>query len=304
MDSFSWPNGPSYRNKDFSKRKIDKFHCSDLEWTDEIPECPVYHPSEGEFEDPLVYLQKIAPGASRYGQTFSLIHIIKVSPVVNHLMDLLGITEPMLYIGMLFSIFAWRMWRMVSCIDDAALRFENVVKENVYREDILSANGFNCGEAVNFAISYWFPLGTLASQCMPFLIDLSPFPQAISYESDSLPQLCSVVTHEIQGVNGDFSKVPWHYPLQCMHMSVAAVMDIMILTSGAAEICRTEMSETSRRPKPNIIQKHAYNEFGNHETPSVSQVSCYTCEPFPSLQPGENCSRSAIRPPGDHNDDD
>ena len=68
MDSFSWPNGPSNRNKDFSKRKMDKFHCSDLEWIDEIPECPVYHPSEGEFEDPLVYLQKIAPEASRYGQ--------------------------------------------------------------------------------------------------------------------------------------------------------------------------------------------------------------------------------------------
>lgn len=47
---------------------MDKFHCSDLEWIDEIPECPVYHPSEGEFEDPLVYLQKIAPEASRYGQ--------------------------------------------------------------------------------------------------------------------------------------------------------------------------------------------------------------------------------------------
>ncbi|KAG7036210.1 Lysine-specific demethylase [Cucurbita argyrosperma subsp. argyrosperma] len=261
MDSFSWPNGPSYRNKDFSKRKIDKFHCSDLEWTDEIPECPVYHPSEGEFEDPLVYLQKIAPGASRYGQLqcFSFLHDLG--------WILQGITEPMLYIGMLFSIFAWRMWRMVSCIDDAALRFENVVKENVYREDILSANGFNCGEAVNFAISYWFPLGTLASQCMPFLIEF----------------LYSLAKN-FCGVNGDFSKVPWHYPLQCMHMSVAAVMDIM---------CAFAM-----------IQKHAYNEFGNHETPSVSQVSCYTCEPFPSLQPGENCSRSAIRPPGDHNDDD
>ena len=42
--------------------KLHKF-----EWTDEILECPVYHPSELEFEDPLVYLQKIAPEASKYG---------------------------------------------------------------------------------------------------------------------------------------------------------------------------------------------------------------------------------------------
>lgn len=55
-----------------SKRAIDKFYSNDLEWTENIPECPVYHPTKEEFEDPLVYLQKIAPEASRYGMTFSL----------------------------------------------------------------------------------------------------------------------------------------------------------------------------------------------------------------------------------------
>ncbi|KAG4389029.1 hypothetical protein GLYMA_09G283600v4 [Glycine max] len=47
--------------------KLCKFDLSDLEWTNMIPECPTYHPSEHEFEHPLVYLQKIAHEASKYG---------------------------------------------------------------------------------------------------------------------------------------------------------------------------------------------------------------------------------------------
>ncbi|KAK7407801.1 hypothetical protein VNO78_09894 [Psophocarpus tetragonolobus] len=47
--------------------KLRNFDSADLEWTSRIPECPTYHPSEHEFEDPLVYLQKIAPEASKYG---------------------------------------------------------------------------------------------------------------------------------------------------------------------------------------------------------------------------------------------
>lgn len=52
----------------FSKRKVDKFDTSDLEWTDKISECPVYCPTKEEFEDPFVFLQKIAPEASKYGK--------------------------------------------------------------------------------------------------------------------------------------------------------------------------------------------------------------------------------------------
>ena len=51
----------------FSKRKVDKFDTSDLDWTEKIPECPVYTPTKEEFEDPLVFLQKIAPEASKHG---------------------------------------------------------------------------------------------------------------------------------------------------------------------------------------------------------------------------------------------
>lgn len=67
-DSFSRSNGALNEKDIFSKRKVEKFDTSDLEWTERIPECPVYCPTKEEFEDPLVYLQKIAPEASRYGK--------------------------------------------------------------------------------------------------------------------------------------------------------------------------------------------------------------------------------------------
>lgn len=45
-----------------------KSHTNDdLEWINQITECPVYHPSVEDFEDPLMYIQKIAPEASKYG---------------------------------------------------------------------------------------------------------------------------------------------------------------------------------------------------------------------------------------------
>ncbi|KAL6550515.1 Lysine-specific demethylase jmj13 [Orobanche minor] len=60
--------GHSSNDKDeCSKRKVVKLDIPDLEWIDKIPECPVYRPSIEEFRDPLVYLQKIAPEASKHG---------------------------------------------------------------------------------------------------------------------------------------------------------------------------------------------------------------------------------------------
>ena len=50
-----------------SECKVKKFDFRDLEWTEKISECPVYHPSKVGFKDPLIYLQKIAPEASKYG---------------------------------------------------------------------------------------------------------------------------------------------------------------------------------------------------------------------------------------------
>ncbi|XP_027913571.1 lysine-specific demethylase JMJ706 isoform X1 [Vigna unguiculata] len=337
----------------FSKRKVDKFDTNDLDWTETIPECPVYSPTKEEFEDPLIYLQKIAPEASKYGickiisplsasvpagvvlmkekagfkfttrvqplrlaewdsedkvtffmsgrnYTFrdfekmankvfarrycsagclpatylekefwneigcgkmetveyacdvdgsafssspidqlgnSKWNLKKLSRLPKSSLRLLetlipGVTEPMLYIGMLFSMFAWHVedhylysinyhhcgasktWYGIP--GHAALEFERVVREHVYTNDILSSDGedgafdvllgkttlfppnillehevpvykavqkpgefiitfprayhagfshgFNCGEAVNFAIGDWFPLGAIASR--------------------------------------------------------------------------------------------------------------------------------------------
>uniref|UniRef100_A0A5B6ZD14 Lysine-specific demethylase JMJ706 n=1 Tax=Davidia involucrata TaxID=16924 RepID=A0A5B6ZD14_DAVIN len=352
-DTFSRSGGESNGKDAFSKRRVAKFDTSDLEWTDKIPECPVYCPSKDEFEDPLVYLQKIAPEASRYGickivsplsasvpagvvlmkekagfkfttrvqplrlaewdtddkvtfymsgrnYTFrdfekmankvfarryysagclpatylekefwheiacgktesveyacdvdgsafssspsdqlgkSKWNLKKLSRLPKSILRLLeasipGVTEPMLYIGMLFSMFAWHVedhylysinyhhcgaaktWYGIP--GHAALDFEKVVREHVYTHDILStdgedgafdvllgkttlfppnilvehgvpvykavqnpgefiitfprayhagfSHGFNCGEAVNFAIGDWFPLGSIASR--------------------------------------------------------------------------------------------------------------------------------------------
>lgn len=53
--------------KSLVTRKLSKLDFDDINWTNTIPECPIYHPSEQEFQNPLVYLEKIAPVASKYG---------------------------------------------------------------------------------------------------------------------------------------------------------------------------------------------------------------------------------------------
>ncbi|XP_019162632.1 PREDICTED: lysine-specific demethylase JMJ706-like [Ipomoea nil] len=344
--------GASLTGKDvFSKHRVQKFETADLDWIDRIPECPVYSPTKEEFEDPLVYLQKIAPEASKYGickivspitasvpagvvlmnekagfkfttrvQPFRLAewdmedkvtflmsgrehafseiekmankvfarryysvgslppaylekefwheiacgntdsveyacdvdgsafssspgdnlakskwNMKRFSRLPKSVLRLLekaipGVTEPMLYIGMLFSMFAWHVedhylysinyhhcgasktWYGIP--GHAAVDFERVVREYVYTNGILStdgedgafdvllgkttmfppnillehdvpvykavqkpgefvitfprayhagfSHGFNCGEAVNFAIGDWFPMGLIA----------------------------------------------------------------------------------------------------------------------------------------------
>lgn len=47
--------------------KADKFDGMDTEWTNKMVECPMYHPSKQQFQDPFAYLQTIAPEASNYG---------------------------------------------------------------------------------------------------------------------------------------------------------------------------------------------------------------------------------------------
>ncbi|KAL8196327.1 hypothetical protein R6Q57_025327 [Mikania cordata] len=357
-----------------SKSKVEKFEFNDLDWTDKVPECPVYFPSKEEFEDPLVYLQKIASEASKFGickvvsplsasvpagtvltrekvgfkfttrvqplrlaewntddkvtffmsgrnYTFrdyekmankifarrfysngclpvsyvekefwieiacgktksveyacdvdgsafsssptdqlasSKWNLKKVSRLSRSTLRLLettipGVTEPMLYIGMLFSMFAWHVedhylysmnyhhcgaaktWYGVP--GHAALDFEKLVRQKVYPDGILSADGedgafdvllgkttlfppsilsqynvpvykavqkpgefvitfprayhagfnhgFNCSEAVNFAMGDWFLLGSIASHRYALLnrTPLLPYEELLCKES-------------------------------------------------------------------------------------------------------------------------
>ncbi|KAL8141752.1 hypothetical protein V2J09_014784, partial [Rumex salicifolius] len=360
--------------RDFPKSKVDKFSLSELDWIEKIPDCPVYFPSKDEFDDPLFYLQKIAPEASKYGickivspitaqvpagivlmkenvgfkfttrvqplrladwdtddkatffmsgrnytfrdyekmanklfarkyysagclppsylekefwhelafgkmesveyacdvdgsafssntndplgkSRWNLKNFSRVSKSVLRLLgrEIPGVTDPMLYIGMLFSMFAWHVedhylysinyhhcgasktWYGIP--GAAALQFEKVVKEYVYTKDILSgdgeegafdvllgkttlfppnilmdhgvpvykavqkpgefvitfprsyhagfSHGFNCGEAVNFAVGDWFPLGAVASQRYTLLnrVPLLPYEELLCKEA-------------------------------------------------------------------------------------------------------------------------
>lgn len=63
-------DGGSMRDP-FLKRRVKKFDLSSLDWIDDIPDCPVFSPSIEEFEDPMVYLSKIAPVAAKYGNDFN-----------------------------------------------------------------------------------------------------------------------------------------------------------------------------------------------------------------------------------------
>ncbi|KAI4315921.1 hypothetical protein L6164_023950 [Bauhinia variegata] len=326
--------------KAFRRIKVVNIDFRDLEWTDKIKDCPVYYPSEQEFEDPLDYLQKIANEAYPYG-ICKIVSPVKASipadvvlkdfrfmtheqplrlskwnekdfivykrgreytysefqavagkafrnqfdgsedipsasyvekmfwkemangkkatvkygvnlegsafscdpddklgkskwnlKVTIQILGLLGVTDPMLYIGMLFSMFAWHVedqylysisylhsgacktWYGVP--SRAASDFENTVRNHVYCKDIIMehsedsafellskkttmfppqillnqrvpvykavqkpgefvitfprayhagfSHGFNCGEAVNFAVSGWLPFGEKATK--------------------------------------------------------------------------------------------------------------------------------------------
>ncbi|XP_029116101.1 lysine-specific demethylase JMJ13 isoform X2 [Elaeis guineensis] len=358
----------------FVKHKVEKFDMSNFDWIDKIPECPVFCPTKEEFEDPLIYLQQIAPTASKFGickiisplnasvpagvvlmkekagfrfttrvqplrlaewdtndkitffmsgrnYTFrefekmanklfsrryssagglpakyleeefwheiangktesveyacdidgsafssspgdqlgkSKWNLKRLSRLPNSVLRLLGaaipgVTDPMLYIGMLFSMFAWHVedhylysinyhhcgasktWYGVP--GHAASNFEKVVQKHVYAHEILSSNGdgtafnillgkttmfppnilfehnvpvykavqgpgefiitfprayhagfshgFNCGEAVNFAVGDWFPFGFVARRQYALLnrIPLVPYEELLCKEA-------------------------------------------------------------------------------------------------------------------------
>ncbi|KAJ3689538.1 hypothetical protein LUZ61_018702 [Rhynchospora tenuis] len=372
-------NGAGNNVKDaFLKHNVVKFEMENLDWLEKIPECPVFHPTKEEFENPLEYLQKIAPVGATYGickivspvsasvpagavltkeqagfkfttrvqplrfaewamddtvtffmsgrkytfREFEKIankeysrrysstcnlpakfleeefwreiaygkidsveyacdvdgsafssspkdplgqsnwNLKKFSRLPKSTLRLLrtaipGVTDPMLYIGMLFSMFAWHVedhylysinyqhcgaaktWYGVP--GQAASGFERVVRQYVYNQEILTgqgdedaafdillgkttmfppkvlldhgvpvykavqrpgefvitfprayhagfSNGFNCGEAVNFAMGDWFPMGEVASHRYALLnrIPLLPHEELLCQEASLL----------------------------------------------------------------------------------------------------------------------
>ncbi|XP_016459226.1 lysine-specific demethylase JMJ13-like [Nicotiana tabacum] len=361
------------------KRNVGHLSTSEFDWIDTIEECPVYHPSKEEFEDPLVYVQKIALEASKFGickvvsplgssvppgavlmkerkgfkfttklqplrlaewnnndkisffmrgrnytirdfeimankatarrycisgclppayvekefwkemvhakkgmveyginidgsafsstfndplgsskWNFKILPRLRRSTLRLLVNEIPGVTEPMLYIGMLFSMFAWHVedhylysinyhhcgapktWYGVP--GHAAVQFENLIRHHVYNEEILSENGvngvfdvlqekttmvspkillqydvpvykaaqmpgefvitfprayhsgfshgFNCGEAVNFAIDEWFPFGAEASERYALLgkVPIIPYEELLCAEAMRLPE--------------------------------------------------------------------------------------------------------------------
>ncbi|KAJ0079418.1 hypothetical protein Patl1_23820 [Pistacia atlantica] len=64
-----WPKGRNRSNGRIAKEKEKAYNfCLDrVKWTNEIAYCPEYRPTKDELMDPLLYLQKIAPDASKYG---------------------------------------------------------------------------------------------------------------------------------------------------------------------------------------------------------------------------------------------
>ncbi|XP_015068933.2 lysine-specific demethylase JMJ706-like isoform X1 [Solanum pennellii] len=367
-------HGPSHGKVSQKTKAAAQISMDEFDWTDTIKECPVYRPSKEEFEDPLVYVQKIAPEASKYGickivsplgssapagvvlmkeqkrfkfttklqplrlaewnnndmitffmrgrnytirdfeimankatarrycisgclppayvekefwkemtvakrgtveyginidgsafsstssdplgsskWNFKILPRLQRSTLRLLVNEIPGVTDPMLYIGMLFSMFAWHVedhylysinyhhcgaaktWYGVP--GHEALQFENFIRHRVYNEEILSENGvngafnilqerttmvspkillqhgvpvykavqmpgefvitfprayhsgfshgFNCGEAVNFAIGEWFPFGAAASERYALLgkVPIIPYEELLCAEA-------------------------------------------------------------------------------------------------------------------------
>ncbi|XP_062219985.1 lysine-specific demethylase JMJ706-like isoform X2 [Phragmites australis] len=427
----------------FLKHRVKKFDLSSLNWIDEIPDCPMFSPSIEEFEDPMVYLSKIAPVAAKYGickivsplsasvpagsvlmkelggikfttrvqplrlaewskddkfaffmsgrkYTFrefekmankefvrryssaaclpsrymeeefwheiafgkmesveyacdidgsafssspndqlgrSKWNLKRLSQLPNSTLRLLraavpGITDPMLYIGMLFSMFAWHVedhylysinyhhcgasktWYGIP--GSAASDFEKVAREHVYDHEILSgegenaafdfllgkttifppnillhrrvpvyravqkpgefvvtfprayhsgfSHGFNCGEAVNFAMREWFPLGAIASQRYALLkrIPVLPYEELLCKEMALVADEFSTSDHKDITLTGDTHirscmKAPFVQLMRFQHRVRWSLMKMGARTHSKADIDATVLCGICKR---------------------------------------------------------
>ncbi|KAK4487680.1 hypothetical protein RD792_005661, partial [Penstemon davidsonii] len=165
------PRKPKPKNLskcDSSGIKPDNYDMDHFHWMEKMIECPVYHPSKEEFEDPLAYVHKISPEASKFGTTFAIkLRQRKVIPplipsnpagivLMNEKIDFKFTTKvqplrlPKWENGEKGTFYmsgsinyhhcgAPKTWYGVPGY--SALRFENVVRKNIYNQEILSVNG-------------------------------------------------------------------------------------------------------------------------------------------------------------------
>nr|GFB17509.1 hypothetical protein [Tanacetum cinerariifolium] len=197
------------------REKVDKFNSSDVDWTYKMPECPVYYPSKEEFEDPLAYLQKIAPEAVQplrvvewntddkvtffmSGRNYTFCDYEKMANKVfahryysfgslrtrfmeKEFWQACGKTESVEYAcdvdGSAFSSSPtdelgnsnWNL-KKVARLSRSILRLPETTIPGVTEPMLYIgmlfrfSHGFNCGEAVNFAIGDWFPSGSIATR--------------------------------------------------------------------------------------------------------------------------------------------
>uniref|UniRef100_A0A0A9HUG9 JmjC domain-containing protein n=1 Tax=Arundo donax TaxID=35708 RepID=A0A0A9HUG9_ARUDO len=233
-----------------------------------------------------------------------------------------GITDPMLYIGMLFSMFAWHVedhylysinyhhcgasktWYGIP--GSAASDFEKVVREHVYDQEILSgegesaafdvllgkttifppnillhhrvpvyravqkpgefvvtfprayhsgfSHGFNCGEAVNFAMDEWFPLGAIASQRYALLkrIPVLPYEELLCKEMAFVADEFSRSDHKGITLSGDTHiqncmKVPFVQMMRFEHRVRWTLMKMGARTHYKADIDATVLCGICKR---------------------------------------------------------
>ncbi|GJM86517.1 hypothetical protein PR202_ga02383 [Eleusine coracana subsp. coracana] len=360
----------------FLKRRVKKFDLSSLYWIDEIPDCPVFSPSVEEFEDPMVYLSKIAPVAEKYGICKIVSPVCASVPAGIVLMKEQGgikfktrvqplrlaewspddklafFVSARKYTFREFEKMAnkefVRRYSSAACLPprdshscptlhyvfseqqfhshfasinyhhcgasktwygipgNAASDFEKVVREHVYEHEILSgeeenaafdvllgkttifppnillhhrvpvyravqkpgefvitfprayhsgfSHGFNCGEAVNFAMGEWFPLGAIASQRYAHLkrIPVLPYEELLCKEMALFANELSMSDHKDITLNGDMyiqscMKVPFVQLMRFQHYVRWSLVKMGARTHYKADIDATVLCGICKR---------------------------------------------------------
>ncbi|KVH97350.1 JmjC domain-containing protein [Cynara cardunculus var. scolymus] len=145
----------------FSKKGFQRDQSrttDDLEWINRITECPVYHPAIEDFEDPLEYLQKIAPEASKYGISYTLRDFEVMANRVTANKYCLSGCLPSAYLEREFWVEMMhgkkgtveygvnvdgKTSKTAEISTSAAHEFEKVIRRHVYTREILPTDGGN-----------------------------------------------------------------------------------------------------------------------------------------------------------------